>query len=267
MATAVEKGTKQTALITGASSGIGLELAKLFAADGYDLVLVARREDKLKELASELATKHQTKSTIVSADLTKPSAGAAIAGSLEARKLTVDVLVNNAGFGTWGPFANSPLENEMQMIAVNVAALTELTRRFLPGMIQRKRGRILNVASTAAFQPGPLMAVYYATKAFVLSLSEALANETKGTGVTVTALCPGPTESGFQAAAKMEDSKLVQNKMPTSQAVAEAGYRALMRGKRVYVHGFGNRVMAKGASFVPRAMLLSVVRSMQERKA
>lgn len=258
---------KQTVLITGASSGIGWELAKLFAADGHDLVLVARREEKLKELAKELADKHQARSTIISADLAKPSAGAAIAGSLEARKITVDILVNNAGYGTWGAFSQNALEPELQMIQVNIGALTELTRRFLPGMIQRKRGRILNVASTAAFQPGPYMAVYYATKAYVLSFTEALSNELQGTGVTVTALCPGPTESGFQSVAHMESSKLVTSrKMPSSAEVARAGYQALLSGKRVFIHGFANRVVANGVRFLPKGMVLRAVRKLQEKR-
>jgi short-subunit dehydrogenase len=258
---------KQVALITGASSGIGLELSRLFAADGFDLVLVARSEGKLRELAKEVAEKYQSRSTIIVADLAKPSAGAAVAGHLESEKIAVDILVNNAGYGTYGPFASNPMEPELQMIQVNVLALTELTRRLLPGMIQRRRGRVLNVASTAAFQPGPLMAVYYATKAYVLSFTEALANELKGTGVTATALCPGPTQSGFQAAAKMEHSKLVKGKrMPDSASVARAGYRAMMAGRTVYIPGFGNRLMASGARFAPRKVLTSVVRYMQERK-
>jgi short-subunit dehydrogenase len=256
-----------TALITGASSGIGGELAKIFAKDGYNLVLVARSEGKLKELAGELAEKHGTLSTIIPADLAKPSAGAAIAGHLDSLKMTVDVLVNNAGYGTNGPFAKNPMEPELAMIQVNILALTELTRRFLPGMIARGKGRILNVASTAAFQPGPFMAVYYATKAFVLSFSEAIAEELEGTGVSVTALCPGPTQSGFQAAAKIDDIKLFQSKwIPDSATVALAGYRALMSGKRVYIHGFANKVAAGSVRFVPRRMTTSLVRRLQEKR-
>ncbi len=261
------KSSREVALITGASSGIGLELARLFAADKADLVLVARSEGRLRELAQELKEKHQTRCTIIAADLGKPSAGAAIAGHLESEKIAVDVLVNNAGYGTYGPFASNPMEPELQMIQVNVLALTELTRRLLPGMIQRRHGRILNVASTAAFQPGPLMAVYYATKAYVLSFTEALANELKGTGVTATALCPGPTASGFQAVAKMQGSRLVHGKrMPDSASVARAGYRAMKAGRTVYIPGFGNWVMAGSVRFAPRKMVTSMVRYMQGRK-
>ena len=179
-----------TALVTGASSGIGLELATLLAKDRHDLVLVARGRERLDGVARGLTEEFGVAATVLPADLTDPSAPIDIALALAERKLAIDILVNNAGFGVYGFFAQTPLEKELAMIQVNITALTHLTKLLLPGMLERRRGRILNVASTAAFQPGPLMAVYYATKAYVLSFSEALANETAGTGVTVTALCP-----------------------------------------------------------------------------
>ena len=188
-----------TALITGASSGIGLELAKLFARDGYELVLVARRVERLEELGRELTQRHGVRCHTISVDLAQPDAAAEIVRRLEGAGPAVDVLVNNAGFGVLGPLATTEPETAGRMIRVNIEALTQLTRALLPGMLARRRGRILNVASTAGFAPGPLMAVYYATKAYVISFSEALAEELRGTGVTVTVLCPGPTRTEFQA--------------------------------------------------------------------
>src|SRR5918995_1521947 len=201
---------KLTALGTGASGGIGEELARLFAADGHDLVLVARSRDKLERLANELGLKH------------------GVAGR-------VDALVNNAGFGSYGPFAETDLQQELGLLQVNVVALTHLTKLFLPAMIEREGGYVMNVASTAAFQPGPLMAVYYASKAYVLHFSEALSNETEGTNVVVSALCPGPTETGFVAAAGMEQSKLFERGAMTASAVAVEGYRGLFAGRPVVI--------------------------------
>lgn len=262
------KTKNETALITGASSGIGLELARVFAQEGYDLVLVARSKDKLEELGAELAKAHGVRTHVFTADLAELAQVDGLVKALGQQGLTVDVLVNNAGFASYGPFAETGFEDEMRMIQVNVVALTALTKRLLPGMIQRKRGKVMNVASTAAFQPGPLMAVYYATKAYVLSLSEALANEVEGTGVTVTALCPGPTTSGFQARAKMEASKLVRGKkIMDATTVAKAGYDALMRGTRVAVPGFKNKVMAGSVRLLPRNTVTTLVRKAQERSA
>lgn len=263
---ATTEAQQGTALITGASSGIGLELARLFAADGYGLVLVARSRGKLEQLASELGTQFGVSTTVLAADLSEVSAADQVVEQLAQGGIAIDVLVNNAGFGHFGAFAESDWTKERDMLQVNIVALTTLSKRLLPGMVARKRGRILNVASTAAFQPGPLMAVYYATKAYVLSFSEALSAEVEGTGVTVTALCPGPTESGFQAGASMEDSKLVAGKkLPDAQSVARAGYRALMAGKRVYVPGFSNRALAQAVRFLPRQTVTSMVLKAQER--
>lgn len=255
-----------TVLITGASSGIGLELAKLFARDGYDLVLVARRREKLETLGEDLGRRHGIRARAIAADLADPAAPAEILRQLAAESVAVDVLVNNAGFGELGPFSTIDVEVERRMIEVNVSALTVLTKLFLPGMLARRRGRVLNVASTAGFAPGPLMAVYYATKAYVISLSEALAEELRGTGVSVTVLCPGPTITEFQAVAHMESTRLFR--MPgvmNAESVARAGYAGVMRGKRMVVPGVLNQVLPLVIRFSPRAMVVRVARLFQEK--
>lgn len=226
-----------TTLITGASSGIGLELARVCASKGQNLLLSARGADKLAQLADELRAKHRVNVETFSADLSKPDDVTRLIAFAQDKRLTIDILVNNAGFGDYGFFHETGWEKDAQMIDLNVRALTHLTKAFLPGMVQRKSGRVMNLASTASFQPGPYMAVYYATKHFVLAFSEGIANEVQGTGVTVTALCPGPTASGFQDAAAMQDSSLVKGKkMPTAAEVADYGYKAMMRGDTVAVH-------------------------------
>jgi len=254
-----------TALITGASSGIGLELAKLFARDGYELVLVARRVERLEELGRELTQRHGVRCHTISVDLADPDAAAEIVRRLESAGLAVDVLVNNAGFGVLGPLATTEPETARRMIHVNIEALTQLTRLLLPGMLARRRGRILNVASTAGFAPGPLMAVYYATKAYVISFSEALAEELRGTGVTVTVLCPGPTRTEFQEVAHMETALLFR--LPgvmDAPAVARAGYAGLMRGKRMVVPGLINRALPLVIRLSPRGLVTRVARLFQE---
>src|SRR6185436_6905763 len=198
---------RDLALVTGASSGIGADLARELAQGGHDLVLVARGEDKLKALAAELEKAHSIRARVISADLAQPDAAVQLVKQLGGTP--IDVLINNAGYALYGRFAETDAADELRMIQVNIVALTQLAKLLLPGMLARKKGRILNVASTAAFQPGPLMAVYYATKAYVLSFSEALANELQGTGVGVTALCPGPTRTGFQKRAEIERTHLV----------------------------------------------------------
>src|SRR5580765_3667610 len=224
-----------TALITGASSGIGLEIARILAGD-HDVILAARSAEPLQQLAAELGDNAR----VVTTDLSDPSGAAKLAAEVP----DVDVLVNCAGFGDFGAFATESPEKIDQMIVLNVSSLTALCRAYLPGMLQRGSGRIMNVASTAAFQPGPLMAVYYASKAYVLSLSEALAEETRGSGVTVTALCPGPTASGFQSGATMEESRLVKGrKLPTASSVAAYGVKAMNRGEVVAVPGLTNKAM------------------------
>ena len=251
-----------TALVTGASSGIGLELAKLLAADGHDLVLVARSTDRLDALAAEIGP---GRVRVIGADLARPDAAPAIHAAVG----DVDVLVNNAGVGDFGAFAEADLAKTLAMIALNISSLTELTHRYLPGMLARGNGRVLNVASLAAFQPGPLMAVYDATKAYVPSFSEAVAEEVRGTGVTVTALCPGPTASGFQAGADMQASKLVKGrKLPTSAQVAKAGHKAghkaMLAGAVVHVPGLRNKVLASSVRVTPRPVIRRLVHKLQE---
>lgn len=258
--------SSKTALITGASSGIGYELAKIFANRGYDLVLIARNKQKLSRVADEFQEKFGTLARIIVEDLSIPNAPTKIFQQLQQDAIAIDVLVNNAGFAAYGFFWETDLDAELQMMQVNMVALTHLTKLFLKEMVARGQGKILNIASTAAFQPGPLMAVYYATKAYVLSFSEALANELQGTGVTVTALCPGPTESGFQARANMERSKLVSGKrIMDAKTVAEIGYRGLMNNQTVVVPGLKNKLLTLSVRFTPRNLVTKIVRSMQER--
>jgi uncharacterized protein len=253
------------ALITGASSGIGLDLAHLFAQNGHDVILVARSADKLRELARELEAQHRIAAHVIPTDLAKPEAPRELFEAT--RHLTVDILVNNAGYGQSGKFAENDLRTELDMIQVNVTALTHLTKLFLRPMVERGRGRILNVASTAAFQPGPLMAVYYATKAYVLSFSEAIAEELRGSGVSVTALCPGPTATGFQKTAELGTEALLRIMKPvSSMEVARAGYRALMRGTRVVIPGVKNKIGVQSLRVTPRRIATRVVRALQERR-
>jgi uncharacterized protein len=255
----------KTALITGASSGIGYELARLFARDGYNLVLVARNQKQLVQIADELKEKHGVSVKVIAKDLSAVSAPEEVFTELQQESIEIDVLVNNAGVATYGLFSETDLGAELRMMQVNIVTLTHLTKLLLPGMLQRRRGKILNVASTAAFQPGPLMAAYYATKAYVLSFSEALANELHGTGVNVTVLCPGPTESGFQKSAHMEDSKLFSGSVMGAQTVARIGYRGLMTNKTLVIPGLRNKILVEVVRFVPRNVVTRVVRNLQER--
>ncbi|HEX6554308.1 MAG TPA: SDR family oxidoreductase [Ktedonobacteraceae bacterium] len=255
---------EKNALITGASSGIGYELTRLFAHDGYNLVLVARNQKQLMQIADEFKETYSVSAKVISKDLTAASAPEEIFTELQQESIGIDALVNNAGFATYGLFSETDLDAELQLMQVNMVTLTHLTKLFLPGMLNKRTGKILNLASTAAFQPGPLMAVYYATKAYVLSFSEALANELHGTGVSVTALCPGPTESGFQKKANMEDSKLFSGKIMDAQTVARIGYRGLMTNKTVVIPGLRNKILVETVRFSPRKMVTRVVRNMQE---
>jgi uncharacterized protein len=255
----------KTALITGASGGIGYELALLFARDGFDCILVARGHEKLNALAARLESEFRVKTMVLPKDLSNPSAVDEIYEEISAGSMPVDVLVNNAGFPVFGLFSETDLDTELEMLQVNVVALTQLTKLFLRGMIERRYGRILNLASTAAFEPGPLMAVYYASKAYVLSFSEALANELGGTGVTVTTLAPGPTRTGFQKRGQLEDSRLVQGQIADAQSVALAGYRGLMAGKTIVIPGFTNKLIPWIVRISPRGVVTRVVRRMQER--
>jgi len=258
------KGEGQAALVTGASTGIGVDLAECFAKDGYDLILVARSEGPLKEVAMRLASKYKITATPIAMDLGAMGAGQKLANEIKSRGLFVDVLVNNAGYGIAGAFAGSDEAGQLGMIDLNVRALVELTHVYWPKMLAKKRGGILNVASTAAFQPGPLMAIYYATKAFVLSFSEALWKESEGTGVHVSCLCPGPTVSEFRARAGTDKTKLSRVGKPMSSAsVARMGYRGFQRNDRVVVTGARNKLLAGMAPLLPRGMVLSMVKDLQ----
>jgi short-subunit dehydrogenase len=255
--------TTETALITGASAGIGWELARLFAADHSNLVLVARRRERLEELAAELRKQHGVEVRVVAADLGRPEAPQTIADCLTRDGVTVDVLANNAGFGALGPVAELDLARQMEMIQVNAAALTHLTRLLLPEMIEGRRGGILNVASTAGFQAGPFMAVYYATKAYVVSFSEALADELARSGLTVSCLCPGPTLTEFAETAKLAGTLLFRLQTMTAGQVARAGYRGFRRGKLLIVPGWINYLGAMGVRFVPRSIARGIARRLQ----
>jgi uncharacterized protein len=254
----------RTALITGASTGIGYELAKLFARDRHNLVLVSRNRKKLEEVATECRSLGSTRVTVIAKDLAELEAPDEIFVQTERAGVRIDFLVNNAGFGARGPFSTSDLDNDLEMVQVNIVALMHLTRLYLPGMLARKFGRILQVASTAAFQPGPFMAVYYATKAFVLSFSEAVYEETKGSGVTVTCLCPGATATKFADRAGMRSSKLFKMRVMDAGPVAEQGYRAMLHGKPLVITGTRNWLMAQSVRIGPRSMVRKVVRGIQE---
>ena len=249
----------ETVLITGASSGIGLELTRLFAAAGSDLVLVARREDRLSALADELGASDVTV-RVLPADLSLPTAASAICEILLGSDIDIDILVNNAGFGARGPVAELSLSRQTEMMQVNMRTLTELTRRLLPGMLQRGWGGVLNVASTAAFQPGgPYMAVYYASKAYVLSFTEALAEEVAGTQISVTCLAPGPATTEFGAVAGIEESILFKAGAMEASKVAWAGYRGLRRGKTLVVPGMRNKLVTLAVRLLPRKVIRKTI--------
>ena len=258
---------KKTALITGASGGIGMELAHIHASKGDNLVLIARTKEKLDALKLELETQFGISVYNVSIDLSENNAPKAIYEELKGQKIHIDYLINNAGFGDFGDFAKCNWEKQLQMINLNITALTHLTHLFLPAMFKNDFGKILNVASTAAFQPGPTMSVYFATKAYVLSFSEAIANELKGTGVTVTALCPGATATGFKKTASLEKSQLFKgNQIASSREVAEFGYKKMMKGKIVVIHGVMNNILALSTRFAPRNIITAVTKMKLKEK-
>jgi uncharacterized protein len=253
---------KPYALITGASGGIGEELARQMAQK-YSLILVARSFDKLEALAKELGG-----AQTIALDLSTPDAAHKLSAELDKRGLEVEVLVNNAGFADYGEFALAPTDKLEQMVFLNIGTLTMLTRALLPKMLEKKRGQVLNVASTAAFMPGPLMAVYYASKAYVLSFGEALDEELRGTGVGITTLCPGPVATGFQDRAAMQDSKLLKNPMNpmmSVQEVAKEAIDALENKQRVVIPGLMNKLLALTPRIVPRAFVPSIVKNAQAR--
>lgn len=257
---------RRTALITGGSSGIGLELAKLFAKDGYALVLVSPEENKLREAAEVIKKEYGAAVRVIAKDLSWQGAAEEIFSELKSAGVQVDALVNDAGFGLGGQFADLPLEEQIKMIELNVRALTELSWLFLRPMIERRHGEILNIGSIAGFQPGPLMAVYYATKAFVISFSEALAYELKQSGITVTVLCPGPTRTGFGRRARMENSRLFSPVVMMDPAtVAREGYRALKAGQMVAIAGLGNKLTIFLSRIMPQKIVFAVVKWLHHR--
>ena len=258
--------TKPIALITGASGGIGLELAKIFARNGYNLVLIARSHDELKAIADELEQANGVQVKYCAKDLAVSSTPDEIYQSIKSEMVEVDVLVNNAGFGWRGEFAKMELTDALEMIQVNITSLTHLTRLFLPEMVRRRHGKILNVASTAAFQPGPMMAMYYATKAYVLNYSLAISEELRGSGVTVTALCPGPTATGFGQRAGFANEKILGGLLSMNASrVALAGYKGLIKGKRLVIPGIINRLGTQLIRFLPRSFTGKLIKIVQQK--
>lgn len=257
--------TRKTALITGASKGIGREFAKIHGANGDNVVLVARSEDELHSLKNELEAVYKTiKVDVIVKDLTAENSALEIYNYLKENSIEIDFLINNAGLGEFGFFVDTRWERVEQMIDLNMKALTQLCHLFLPTMVARKQGKIMNIASTAAFQPGPKMAVYFASKSYVLHLSEALHNEVKDSGVSVTAFCPGPTDTHFMEDSKMNKSKLVENKkLASSHSVALSGYRAMINAKPVKIHGLWNKALAFSVRLVPRKWVVTLSRKMQ----
>ncbi len=255
------------ALITGASSGIGMELARVCARNGHNLLLTARREKRLLELKKELEAEFDVDVIFYTIDLADYDAPEKLFEFVRKNSFSVQILVNNAGVGDYGFFHESDWKRQAAMLDLNIRALTHLTHLFLPEMIKQDRAYILNVASTAAFQPGPMMSVYYATKSYVLSFGEAIANELQDTGVSVTTLCPGPTESEFQKEANMEKSKLFDRfPVATSLDVAEYGFKAMMKGKRVAIYGLINKMVPRAVAISPRNFVTKVSRFIQQRK-
>jgi uncharacterized protein len=257
--------SKKTVLVTGGANGIGYELACIFAKDGYNLVLVDRDEQKLLEVTEKFKSKFDGNVKFIVKDLSISTSPLEIFTELQQESINIDVLVNNAGFGTIGFFNDTNLEDELGMLQVNLVSLTHLTKLFLKDMVKQGEGKILNVASTAAFQPGPLMAVYFATKAYILSFSEAISNELNGTGVSVTVLCPGPTASAFHERTGMADTILVKNKkMMDAKTVAKVGYHGLMNNRTIVIPGMKNLILSKSVRFFPRKLVTQFVRNMQE---
>lgn len=260
------KGLRGTALITGASSGIGAEFARVFAEHGHDLILVARRQDALEAVAGQVEGKYSVRATVIPGDLSDPAVPGDIFETVRGAGLDVDILVNNAGFGLAGEFAETELEQELAMIQVNVTALTQLTKLFVRPMIQRRAGGVLNVASVAALFPGPLRSVYYATKAYVLSFTEALAEELRDSGVHVTALCPGPTATEFHAVSGGAAERFGSKHVADAHSVACFGYEALQSGMRVAIPGFQNKLVVQARRLAPRGVVTRLVRQVQEKR-
>jgi short-subunit dehydrogenase len=259
--------SKTTALITGASAGIGLELAKEFASHGHDLILVARNRDALEAAAGTLEGKHGIKATVITSDLADPNSPQRLFEAVMAEGFRVDILVNNAGFGLGGEFAETDIDRELDMIQVNIAAVTHLTKLFMQPMILRRFGRILNVASTAGFQPGPLMSVYFASKAFVVSFSQAIDEELRNTGVSVTCLCPGTTATEFAERAGVGNTRLFTlTGVANATGVASFGYKATMRGERLALPGLKNKAHTQALRLLPRRLVTTLARKVQESR-
>lgn len=256
-----------TALITGASSGIGREIARIHASKKGDLIIVARRKEELEALKSELETNYGVSVTVVVADLSQHGAAHQVYQAIKEKKISVDYLINNAGFGGHGKFHEQKWEIHESMVNVNITALTALTYLFIPDMVANKRGRILNIASTAGFLPGPLQAVYYASKAYVLSLSQALAEELSDTPITVTALCPGPVKTGFAEAAHLEGVEMLKGNVPTAEDVAQIGYEAMLKGDLVKIDDLKLNILLNWIlPFLPRGIVLKVSRRAMEKR-
>ena len=257
--------TKITALITGASSGIGYELAKVFARNGHNLILVARNEQTLNQLAGELRAKFGITVKVILKDLSIITAAQEIVDELGQEAVSVDILVNNAGFDVYGNFYETDLNRELQMIQVNLVTLTQLTKLLVGDMVKRRRGKILNLGSIGSFASSPLNAVYSATKAYVLSFSEAIAEELQGSGVTVTCLCPGATRTEFQKKAQMDDIRLIKRGVMNADTVAQIAFRALMAGRRVVVSGLYNQIQILFLRLLPRAVIVKLSKFMLQR--
>jgi hypothetical protein len=262
-----QRGRRETALITGGSGGIGLELAKELARNGHNVVLVARKRDPLEAAAGHIEGKYGVTAAVFAADLTDPISPERIHEGMLDQGIDIGILINNAGFGVGGAFADTDADRELEMIQVNVSSVIHLTKLFLPPMLKARRGHIMNVASTAAFQPGPLMSVYYATKAFVLSFSEAIAEELRNAGVTVTALCPGPTETGFAAQANVGRSRLFHySPVADPENVARYGYKAMMKGERIAIPALRDKLMIQAERITPRRLVTVLARKLQESR-
>jgi uncharacterized protein len=256
----------ETALITGASSGIGLHLAREFAQHGHPVILVAPVEAELQQIAESIRTEFGVEARVIAKDLELENSAREIFDELQRDGITLDILVNNAGKGQNGKFWETPLERDIEMIRLNCEAMVRLLKLFIPPMVQRGRGRILNVSSVGGFEPGPLIAVYHATKAFALSLSEALTTELADTGVTVTTLCPGPTDTDFFIKADMMQTRIVQQgNVMAPQPVATAGYKALMDGERIIVPGVSNKIMTFARRLMPVAAQAKQMQKMNEK--
>lgn len=257
---------RRTALITGASSGFGVEFTRLFAADGWNVVMVARSADAMRKVAGQVRARDRVEVLVMPMDLSKPGASAELVSSLLERGVIVDALVNNAGFSTYGEFWRDDPSTQSALLQVNVVALTELCRLILPGMVERGRGRILNLGSVGSFGAAPMTAAYAATKAYVLSLSLAMADELRGSDVTVTCLCPGPTQTGFQDRAAMQDSALIRGKkLAGAREVAEAGFAAMKAGRPYLVTGATSKLFAFGSRFLPRTLIAQIAGRSQRR--